>query len=327
MPVGNGPFYVVLADRNGPTFANWHSVELTPLAPPVAMVAPPTPTFDYFQAQLSPYGHWMDVPDVGSCWVPNEASIPGWRPYVDAGHWEYTDAGEYWQSDYPWGEIAFHYGRWINDARTGFVWAWAPDYDWAPSWVSWRYADGGYIGWAPLPWGARFRAGVGLEWHGAVGVDISFGLGADAFVFVGGDHFMDRDYRHVMVDRERAREFYGHSEIHNGYRMDHGRFVADGLGRERLAAVTHHEIVARPAHELRAAEEHHDVAVRAEQHPEVARSTDEARRGSSSPTAGRESYGSSENSGRPGTTTGHGTPSKSKQSANEKKNEKSDNQK
>ena len=28
----------------------------------------------------------------------------------------------------------------------------------------------------------------------------------------------------------------------NGYRLDHGRFVVEGLGRERMASLTHHDI-------------------------------------------------------------------------------------
>jgi hypothetical protein len=283
MPVGQGPFYIVLAARNGPAFANWQSLQLTPLAPPVAVAAPvaapEVPTFDYFQGQLTPYGHWIDVADVGACWVPAEGAYPGWRPYMNAGHWEFTDAGWYWQSDYPWGEIAFHYGRWLNDARTGFVWAWAPQYDWAPSWVCWRYAGAdGCMGWAPLPWDARFRAGVGIEWNGGVAVDVDFGLQFDAFVFVGRDHFFDHDYTRVVIDRENARRFYAHSAIHNGYRMDHGRFVADGWGRERVAAFTHHEVAVRPAHELRTVEEHHDIQARHEQHPELAARTNQRAR-------------------------------------------------
>ena len=39
------------------------------------------------------------------------------------------------------------------------------------------------MGWAPLPWGVEYRAGVGLWWHGAaVGVGVDFGLGFDAFI-------------------------------------------------------------------------------------------------------------------------------------------------
>ena len=28
----------------------------------------------------------------------------------------------------------------------------------------------------------------------------------------------------------------------NGYRLDHGRFVVEGIGRERMATLTHHDM-------------------------------------------------------------------------------------
>lgn len=266
LPVGTGPFYVVLAERDGPTFANWNSLQLTPAAPPVAavpMTAPATPTIDYFQSQLSPYGQWINVDGVGSCWVPAQASIPGWRPYFDSGHWEYTDAGWYWQSDYAWGEIAFHYGRWFKDARTGYNWAWSPGYNWAPAWVSWRYSDAdGCIGWAPLPWDARFDPALGIVYHGGVAVDVDFGLGPDMFVFVGHDHFWAPDYRAYVFAPAQVTIIFGHSSIHNGYRVDHGHFVGEGLGRDRMAAITHHEVVAHRAQEMRHVEEQHNLEAR-----------------------------------------------------------------
>ena len=275
MPVGAGPFNVVLAaHRMGPTFASWQSVQLTPLGapapPPVAMTAPPeTPTLDYFQAHLTPYGQWIDVPEVGAAWVPAEANSPDWRPYMDAGHWEFTDAGWYWQSDYSWGDIAFHYGRWINNGFTGGRWAWAPAYDWGPSWVSWREGAGG-LGWAPLPWGVDFRVGLGLFWHGALVVDgVGFGLGFDAFVFVGPDHFWGGDYHHYAFDRARSREFFEHSQFHAGYKMEGGHLRAEGLGREHMSEITHHEVVVHKAAELRRTEERHDFAARTTQHREV----------------------------------------------------------
>ncbi|HWY29585.1 MAG TPA: DUF6600 domain-containing protein, partial [Candidatus Acidoferrum sp.] len=80
-------------------------------APTPGAVAETPPSMDYFQAQLAPYGNWVNVAGYGQCWQP--AINPGWRPYYDGGHWVYTDSGWYWQSDYPWGDIPFHYGRWI----------------------------------------------------------------------------------------------------------------------------------------------------------------------------------------------------------------------
>ncbi len=309
MPVGAGPFNVILASRKmGPTFASWQNVQLTPLGPPpapaVAMTAPPeTPTFDYFQAHLSPYGQWVDVPDVGSAWIPAEANNPEWRPYMDAGHWEFTDAGWFWQSDYPWGDIAFHYGRWINNGFTGGRWAWVPGYNWAPSWVAWREGEGG-LGWAPLPWGVEFRAGLGLYWHGALVVDgVGFGLGFDAYCFVGPDHFWGGDYHHYAFDRERARAFYGHSEFHSGYRMEGGHLRAEGLGREHMAQITHHEVVVHKAAEMRRTEEHQNFAKRTTEHREVMNSHPASHPGA--PGA------------RPGAESGHGTAAGAGRTPNE----------
>ncbi len=283
LSVGTGPFNVVLATRNGPTAANWNSVQLAPLGPPPAPVvaAPPeTPTLDYFQAHLTPYGQWVDVPGVGAAWVPAEANNPLWRPYMDAGHWEYTDAGWFWASDYPWGDMAFHYGRWIDNEFTGGRWAWVPGYDWAPSWVAWREGDGG-LGWAPLPWGVDFRVGVGLFWHGGLvvdgGVGIDFGLGFDAFCFVGADHFWGGDYHRYAFDRERAHAFYDHSHFHAGYHMEGGHLRAEGLGREHMAAMTHHEVAEHRASEMRHAEEGRHFAQRTAEHKELARSTERGR--------------------------------------------------
>jgi len=241
-------------------------------APAVVITAPPaTPTIDYFQAHLTPYGQWVDVPGVGTAWVPAAANDPMWRPYMNAGHWQFTDAGWFWQSDYPWGDMAFHYGRWIKNEFTGGRWGWVPGYDWAPSWVSWREGSGG-MGWAPLPWGVEFRVGLGLYWHGAVVVEgVDFGLGYNSFVFVGSDHFWGGNYNVYVYDQERSRVFYEHSTFHAGYKMDGGHFVAEGLGRDRIAAITHHPVEVHPVAELRRTEETHNFAKRTEEHRELAR--------------------------------------------------------
>ncbi len=167
-------------------------------APAPTTGSAPEVNFDYFHSQLSPYGSWIDMPGYGQCFRPTDASTPGWRPYCDAGHWVYTDDGWFWQSDYPWGEIAFHYGRWHYSLNYG--WMWVPGYDYAPAWVCWRHAEGeGFCGWAPLPPTAVFRGGVGLTFNGRVGLDIDFGLNQTYFTFVAYDHFWDHDFRRFVA--------------------------------------------------------------------------------------------------------------------------------
>ena len=92
----------------------------------------------------------MDDSEYGTVWVP-DASVVGddFEPYSSAGRWEMTaDSDWMWVSDYSWGDIPFHYGRWVWIAGRG--WAWIPGNVWAPAWVSWRVGYDGYIGWAPI---------------------------------------------------------------------------------------------------------------------------------------------------------------------------------
>ncbi len=233
-----------------PTAAPMATAAPAPTEPPPgapdAASAGPAPSIDAFQAQLSPYGNWVQVPGYGLCWQPAVAmSDPVWRPYLDSGHWIYTDAGWSWQSDYPWGNVAFHYGRWT---RVAGIWTWVPGYDYAPAWVSWRDVDG-YSGWAPLPPEAVFRPGLGLYYHGALAVDVDFGLGAADFTFVPYDHFWDYHLRTYYVPHDRVVLFFGRSRIMNGYRVDHGHFVVEGPGHDHIFAVTHHDVrVVRDVH-------------------------------------------------------------------------------
>jgi hypothetical protein len=262
VPVGTGPFNVVLAGHGGQTAAEWQSVQLTPAAPVVAEAAPEaapvTATLPYFQSQLAPYGNWITLPGYGLCWQP--VVDPGWRPYYDGGNWAYTDEGWYWQSDYPWGDITFHYGRW---AYTAGGWVWVPGYDYAPAWVVWRHADDdGYVGWAPLPPGAIFVDGGWIFNGTPVGVDFDFGLGAGFFTFVAYDHFWEHDFRHFIVPRDRLGFVFRRSVFENHYRMDHGRFINDGLNHDRMAAFTHHDIRPMAVHDLRQQDERRDAQVR-----------------------------------------------------------------
>jgi FecR protein len=125
---------------------------------------------------LDAYGHWSNVPDYGSVWVPTVA--PGWAPY-QAGRWVWEPYwGWTWVSYDPWGWAPYHYGRWF---LWGSSWAWwpGPVYGgfyrpiWAPAYVSFFGFGGGggfgfgfgSIGWLPIgpcdpffPWWGSHRS-------------------------------------------------------------------------------------------------------------------------------------------------------------------------
>jgi hypothetical protein len=101
--------------------------------------------FQFYYDNLSPYGSWIDYPDYGYVWHPNEENF---QPYRTNGHWVWSDDyGWTWVSNYDWGWAPFHYGRWYDDPYEG--WVWVPGYDWSPAWVTWR-GDDQYYGWAPM---------------------------------------------------------------------------------------------------------------------------------------------------------------------------------
>jgi hypothetical protein len=113
-----------------------------------------------FHDALAPYGDWLWVEPWGRVWTPWDVG-PGWRPYTH-GRWVYTVHGWTWASYWPWGWAPFHYGRWTFHPRHG--WLWVPGTVWGPAWVAWRHGTG-WIGWAPLPPGARWEVGFGLRWE------------------------------------------------------------------------------------------------------------------------------------------------------------------
>ncbi len=102
--------------------------------------------YNNFRSELSPYGNWINYPGYGNVWVPNQ--VPSdFSPYATAGHWVYSTYGWSWVSDYAWGGIPFHYGRWFRDNAYG--WMWMPGYQWASAWVTWGNYNNYYC-WAPL---------------------------------------------------------------------------------------------------------------------------------------------------------------------------------
>ncbi len=129
---------------------------------------------------LDAYGHWTEMPDYGSVWVP--AVSADWVPYRD-GRWVWEPYyGWTWVSYEPWGWAPYHYGRWFY---SGASWAWWPGpiggygYGrgyyrpvWAPAYVSFFGFGGGIgvgvgfgsFGWLPIGPCDYFR-----PWYGGYG--------------------------------------------------------------------------------------------------------------------------------------------------------------
>ena len=223
-------------------------------APPV--VEPATVTMDYFYESLTPYGSWVVVNGYGRCWRPTTVVYdPNWQPYCDHGHWVYTDAGWYWDSEYSWG-ATFHYGRWFRDANQG--WCWYPDTAWAPSWVTWRYSDN-YCGWAPLPPRTVYREGAGIVFvGGGAGASISFGLGAGAFIFVATEHFCDEHPRNHRVEPAQVTQIFNHTTVINNYNINvnNHTVINHGIEVQNISRAAHtdihqvsiHDLASTPAH-------------------------------------------------------------------------------
>jgi hypothetical protein len=109
-----------------------------------------------FSPALDPYGTWVQDPTYGMVWVPNgDQAGATFQPYDTAGSWKYVDGDYVWVSDFAWGWVCFHYGRWALSAGR---WEWIPGRRYAGAWVNWSLSSvssagdsaDGYIGWAPM---------------------------------------------------------------------------------------------------------------------------------------------------------------------------------
>jgi hypothetical protein len=166
-----------------------HAPKVTPL--PRLNPAPVVSTardYSLFYDRLAPYGCWLDVSGYGYCWRPT-ITTPRWRPYVD-GCWGWSSLGWTWQSNEPFGWATYHYGRWVNLSRHG--WVWVPGHEWAPAWVSWRQSRE-YIGWAPLPPDRSPCSGVYRD------CDSHYNLGPSSYTFITTNHFTQPTYTTVCA--------------------------------------------------------------------------------------------------------------------------------
>jgi hypothetical protein len=168
---------------------NWLCVAGTflPLATSQSMAASVSWSVSVFDAPLGGCGNWVERPGYGRCWYPTYVSS-SWYPYCE-GYWMWTDQGWYWVSTEQWAWATYHYGRWVNDSYYG--WVWTPDTEWGPSWVSWR-EGGGYVGWAPLPFGAVIGVDGGVVYRGQPMPDRFF-----MFVEIG--HFSEPIHRNLVI--------------------------------------------------------------------------------------------------------------------------------
>jgi hypothetical protein len=208
----------------------------TPAPAPLAAIAPRTPPgpdsvpapavapdSNFFYNDLAPYGAWVEVPEYGLSWQPAVETIDAdWCPYVDRGQWIDSDTGWYWLSDYTWGWAVFHYGRWVREARFG--WVWVPGNVWAPAWVAWR-STGDYYGWAPLPPGASVLGAANA-------------VATSSFVFVPANLFLSRELRGKVVPPARAASLFAKSTLLKNYGWASSKVVSGGVSREEVAAAT-----------------------------------------------------------------------------------------
>ena len=176
------------------------ALAFTPALAPLTARAEDEVSYEFFYDNLSPYGDWVEVGDYGTCWRPRDVDSD-WAPYTD-GYWSYTDAGWTWVSYEDFGDITYHYGRWVRTDDVG--WCWVPDYEWGPAWVSWRKNDD-YVGWAPLPPEARWRPSVGFS----VWVDETCDIGPSYYNFCPTVDFGAPVIRSVCVPRARCISLFG----------------------------------------------------------------------------------------------------------------------
>ena len=178
-------------------------VSFTPVAETNAQAVSVSVNFNTFQQELSPYGRWMNNPRFGQVWINNDA---GFKPYYTNGHWEYTNYGWSWESDYDWGWAPFHYGRWEFDPYYG--WMWIPGYEWASAWVSWSSYDD-YYGWAPLGYG--------------VNINVSFGsIPYNNWIFIPRRNICDRNLNRYYISHRQNNNFRNAVVINNYYNGNGG---------------------------------------------------------------------------------------------------------
>lgn len=196
-------------------------------------------SFDFFYSNLSHHGSWLVSGSYGRVWQPSVYHA-GWNPYYD-GHWQYTDAGWCWDSDYEWGDIPYHYGTWVEDDEAG--WVWVPGYTYAPSWVDFREGPD-YIGWAPVS--PSF----------SVGVSFHVGFRPSSFIFLRSHDFLCDRVRSYAVPRSQVNVIINRTRIiNNNIRIENNVVVNRGPDVRFVERATRRRIDAIPIDRTRSVRE------------------------------------------------------------------------
>jgi hypothetical protein len=179
-----------------------------------------------FYEGLGSYGEWIERPGYGRVWYPKGVRV-GWRPYL-YGRWVSSDYGWTWVSEEEFGWATYHYGRWYRDDEVG--WVWVPGTEWGPAWVSFQQGSG-YIGWAPLPPGVAFRAGIGIQFGGV-------SIGAATYSFVEERVFLHPQIATVIVPQERNVTIINNTTNITNYTVVNNKVVNQSVSVQHIENVT-----------------------------------------------------------------------------------------
>jgi len=203
--------------------------EAPPPPPPVAAevaVSGGAVDLGIFYDGLGAYGEWIERPGYGRVWYPVGVRV-GWRPYL-YGRWVNSDYGWTWVSEEEFGWATYHYGRWYQDAEVG--WVWVPGSEWGPAWVSFQQG-GGYIGWAPLPPGVAFRAGIGIQFGGIA-------IAASTYTFCEERVFLHPQIATVVVPPARNVTIINNTTNITNYTVVYNRIVNQSLSVQHVEQAT-----------------------------------------------------------------------------------------
>jgi len=173
---------------------------------------------DNLRERLNNDGQFVRVDRLGEVFRPRGVDR-NWRPYSN-GHWIFNDrVGWYFESDEPWAEITYHYGRWYDDPDQG--WVWVAGTEWAPAWVEWR-RGGGHVGWRPLPPDNAPKRVAGRG-RGGSRTEVTE---TEEWVFVPTDRITAESITEVEVRPQRVTEIYretrplGRAQVRNGFAVN-----------------------------------------------------------------------------------------------------------